>query len=146
MGSQERSSKRTGQEEQHQQPASPLLLGTGPGPPPHPTSQAALKSCRKQPASARLLSRISSSLATQGHLYPLPEGDFAPPNKGTCSPLRGKKEAKQPQEKGLRRVFPLSPTTICISLSVPSLEVSEAPPSRPAQAPAPSCILPTKPH
>lgn len=40
---------------------------------------------------------------------------------------------------------PLSPTTICISLSVPSRWVGELPTSCPAQALTPSCILPTEP-
>lgn len=40
---------------------------------------------------------------------------------------------------------PLSPITICISLSVPSWQVGELPASCPAQAVTPSCILPTEP-
>lgn len=40
---------------------------------------------------------------------------------------------------------PLSPTTICISLSVPSWRVGDLPTSCPAQALTPSCILPTEP-
>ena len=101
MGSWLRSSKGTGQEEQHRQPASPCSQG----PPPGPTAPAALESCRKQPASARSPSRIGSSPATQGCL----RGTSPSQIEGTHSPSRGAERSKQPpQEKGLWRVFPFT--------------------------------------
>lgn len=52
---------------------------------------------------------------------PLPPawGGLHPPNKGTCSPLQWEERGKTLPGERLWCVFPLSPTTICIPLSVP---------------------------
>lgn len=79
-------------------------------------------------------------------LCPQSEGNLPLKNTGTCSPLQGGRKRQNTSRRKVMVVFsPPSPTTICISLSVPPWRVGEFPTGCPAPALTPSCILPRAP-